>query len=163
VNANNQLQNQLQENPPESPHLRLADPIDPVPIEVRLHRVHVQGSRRKRDLAAVERHEAQQARNRAAAALAQSDSATALAPEVWADALKVLAACIPDATFRIWVEPLNLIGTDGSTVFLSAPLGIAAWCERRYSTLIREALEAQLGREIAVEFIPTGDAGEMAA
>jgi chromosomal replication initiator protein len=49
---------------------------------------------------------------------------------------------VPESTFRIWLEPLRAEGDDGETLFLSAPEGIRAWTERRYSGLIGEALGA---------------------
>jgi chromosomal replication initiator protein len=51
-----------------------------------------------------------------------------------------LRASVPESTFRIWLEPLRAAGSDGETLYLSAPEGIRAWTERRYSSLIGEAL-----------------------
>jgi chromosomal replication initiator protein len=51
-----------------------------------------------------------------------------------------LRASVPESTFRLWLEPLQAIGSDGETLYLSAPEGIRAWAERRYASLIAEAL-----------------------
>jgi chromosomal replication initiator protein len=49
---------------------------------------------------------------------------------------------VPESTYRLWLEPLEAAGVDGETLFLTAPEGIRAWAERRYSDLIAEALAA---------------------
>jgi chromosomal replication initiator protein len=53
-----------------------------------------------------------------------------------------LRSSVPESTYRIWLEPLDAVGVEGETLFLSAPEGIRAWTERRYSNLIAEALAA---------------------
>ncbi|HXV06251.1 MAG TPA: chromosomal replication initiator protein DnaA [Solirubrobacterales bacterium] len=58
----------------------------------------------------------------------------------WADVQRRLRGSVPDATFRLWLEPLRAVGAQGEVLYLSAPAGIRAWVERRYSPLIREAL-----------------------
>jgi len=47
---------------------------------------------------------------------------------------------LPSSTFQLWLEPLKVVGAQADTLYLSAPDGIRAWTERRYSGLIREAL-----------------------
>jgi chromosomal replication initiator protein len=60
---------------------------------------------------------------------------------LWQDVNARLRASLPPSTFDLWLEPLEPTGTQGSTLFLSAPERVRAWTERRYSGLIREALE----------------------
>lgn len=60
-----------------------------------------------------------------------------------------MRASVPESTYRLWLEPLELQGVQGETLFLSAPDGIRAWVERRYSSLIREALEGTALREVS--------------
>jgi chromosomal replication initiator protein len=59
---------------------------------------------------------------------------------LWLATQDRLRASVPESTFRIWLEPLRAIGADGETLYLSAPEGIRAWAERRYASLIAEAL-----------------------
>jgi chromosomal replication initiator protein len=59
---------------------------------------------------------------------------------LWQATQERLRAAVPESTYRLWLEPLKAIGAGGDTLFLSAPEGIRAWTERRYSTLIAEAL-----------------------
>lgn len=59
---------------------------------------------------------------------------------LWEEVQERLRASVPPSTFRLWLEPLRVAGTQGGVLYLSAPGGIRAWVERRYSSLIREAL-----------------------
>lgn len=47
---------------------------------------------------------------------------------------------MPESTYRLWLEPLRVAGADSDTLYLTAPEGVRAWAERRYSALIGEAL-----------------------
>ncbi len=60
---------------------------------------------------------------------------------LWQGVQGRLRVSVPDSTFRLWLEPLRPVGAQGTTLFLSAPEGIRAWVERRYASLIREALD----------------------
>ncbi len=59
---------------------------------------------------------------------------------LWQAAQSRLRASVPESTFRLWLEPLRVLGSDADTLYLTAPEGIRAWAERRYSALIAEAL-----------------------
>jgi chromosomal replication initiator protein len=59
---------------------------------------------------------------------------------LWRQVRKRLQSSVPESTYRLWLEPLEAAGAEGDTLFLSAPEGIRAWSERRYSSLIAEAL-----------------------
>ena len=59
---------------------------------------------------------------------------------LWRATQDRLRASVPESTFRLWLEPLRAVGADGDTLYLTAPEGIRAWAERRYSSLIAEAL-----------------------
>jgi chromosomal replication initiator protein len=59
---------------------------------------------------------------------------------IWREIQERLRESVPDSTFRLWLEPVRAVGTQGRTLYLTAPAGIRAWVERRYSGLIREAL-----------------------
>jgi len=61
---------------------------------------------------------------------------------LWRAIQERLQGSVPESTYRLWLEPLEATGAEGETLFLSAPDGIRAWTERRYSSLIAEALEA---------------------
>lgn len=99
----------------------------------RARRVREEGSRRKRDLAGLQRIEALEASER---------QATATDPRAAAVTQEMLARCalaVPDSTFAIWLAPLRCAGGDGTTLFLASP--DAAWVQRRYLSLIQQALQ----------------------
>jgi len=59
---------------------------------------------------------------------------------LWRAVQERLKGSVPESTYRLWLEPLEAAGAEGQTLFLTAPEGIRAWTERRYSSLIVEAL-----------------------
>ncbi|MBK5218857.1 MAG: chromosomal replication initiator protein DnaA [Thermoleophilia bacterium] len=60
---------------------------------------------------------------------------------LWRATQKRLRASVPESTYRIWFEPLNVAGAAGDTLYLTAPEErVRAWAERRYASLIAEAL-----------------------
>jgi chromosomal replication initiator protein len=59
---------------------------------------------------------------------------------LWRATQERLKASVPESTYRLWLEPLEVVGLEGETLYLTAPEGIRAWTERRYSSLIAEAL-----------------------
>jgi chromosomal replication initiator protein len=80
---------------------------------------------------------------------------------LWRATQDRLRASVPESTYRLWLEPLEPAGSAGDTLYLTAPEGIRAWAERRYSSLIGEAL-ADTSSELArVSFTadPPGEGG----
>jgi chromosomal replication initiator protein len=65
-----------------------------------------------------------------------------------------LRASVPESTFNLWLSPLRVLGARGPTLHLSAPDSIRSWVERRYRTLIGEALEATQAGLSEVSFAP---------
>ncbi len=59
---------------------------------------------------------------------------------LWGEVQARLRASVPESTFRLWLEPIRVLSGRGRTLHLGAPEGIRAWVERRYSSLIRDAL-----------------------
>lgn len=125
----------------------------------RVRRVREEGSRRQRDLAAVGRVEAAEVERAAAeererlAMLGPIESAAMRAE--WDQLLARIFEAVPSSTFKIWFSPLRFAGAVGTTLVLAAPDGIHAWLERRYSSLIREALEGTGYTE--VKFVSAGE------
>jgi chromosomal replication initiator protein len=73
---------------------------------------------------------------------------------LWQDVQRRLRASVPDSTFNLWLRPLQVLGARGSTLHLSAPDSIRSWVERRYATLIGEALEAAGAALSEISFAP---------
>ncbi len=59
---------------------------------------------------------------------------------LWRATQDRLRESVPESTYRLWLEPLRPVGSDADTLYLTAPEGIRAWAERRYASLIGEAL-----------------------
>ena len=146
--ANNHLQFQLQELNPPVPPQAAALMADPVPLEVRRLRVQ-HGSKRKRDLAAVRMAEE-------LALLQEAGDATESAVATWEAVSTLLAAAVPEPTFRLWLQPLTVFAVDGGTLVLSGPQSKVGWVERRYSSLIGEALQAAGSEFTKVRFVSGG-------
>jgi chromosomal replication initiator protein len=84
----------------------------------------------------------------------QDDSDRQQLDSLWQDVQRRLRASVPDSTFNIWLQPLKVLGASGSTLHLSAPDSIRSWVERRYATLIGEALEAAGAALSEISFAP---------
>jgi chromosomal replication initiator protein len=82
---------------------------------------------------------------------------------LWRATLERLQASVPDSTYSLWLEPLEAVGAVGETLFLTAPEGIRAWTERRYSSLIEEALGEVDGGPCRVRFGAPQELGAAAA
>jgi chromosomal replication initiator protein len=61
------------------------------------------------------------------------------------------------------MEPLRPVGAQGNTLYVTAPPGIQVWVERRYSSLIGEALASGDGELDTVSFVGTDEVPEAAA
>jgi chromosomal replication initiator protein len=59
---------------------------------------------------------------------------------LWGEVQHRLRSAVPESTFKIWLEPLRAVGAQGTTLYLAAPDGIRTWVERRYVSLLREAV-----------------------
>ncbi len=70
----------------------------------------------------------------------QDDSSRQELDALWRATRERLRASVPESTFRLWLEPLQAVGVDADTLYLTGPEGIRAWAERRYSSLIGQAL-----------------------
>jgi chromosomal replication initiator protein len=91
------------------------------------------------------------------------DSHTTDIESLWRATQERLAKSVPESTYRLWLAPLEAVGTDDETLYLKAPEGIRAWAERRYSALIAAAL-AEMGTNLqAVSFATPRDQAEVAS
>jgi chromosomal replication initiator protein len=68
------------------------------------------------------------------------DSSSTDLDALWRSTQERLQESVPESTYRLWLEPLELVGADAETIYLKAPEGIRAWAERRYSALICAAV-----------------------
>jgi hypothetical protein len=128
--------------------------MSPITDQERHRRVVEEGSNRKRDLAGSARFLAeQQAAEREE--WQQSAEVAAVHSDLWPTALRRLRASVPDSTFRLWLEPLSAIGANGEELVVEGPQMVCAWTERRYTSLILEALEGT--GFSSLRFMPGGE------
>ena len=91
----------------------------------------------------------------------QNDAARQDLDSLWGEVQGRLRASVPPSTFQLWLEPLQVVGSQAETLLLSAPEGIRAWTERRYAGLIREAL-AGVGSQLRkVSLVAEGGTAEV--
>lgn len=74
------------------------------------------------------------------------------AASAWTQVLQRLRSVVAEPTSALHA-PLAVVGAEGDRLFLAAPKGIRVWVERRYLSLIREALKATDSGYTDVEFI----------
>jgi chromosomal replication initiator protein len=75
------------------------------------------------------------------------DSSPADLDALWRATKERLQESVPESTYRLWLEPLEAVGSDSETLYLKAPEGIRTWAERRYSSLIAAAV-AEMGTNL---------------
>jgi chromosomal replication initiator protein len=62
---------------------------------------------------------------------------------IWEAAREELRGSVPPATFELWIEPLEAIGVQGTSLLLTAPPAIRSWVERRYAGRLSDAVRRQ--------------------
>jgi hypothetical protein len=131
--------------PPQAAVLVQALDLDPVPLAVRRQRV-LDGSKRKRDLAAVRMADE-------LAMLEKAGQGTAEVTATWDSARAAICDSVPESTYRLWIEPLRVAGASDDAILLAADEPrVIAQARRRYSGLIAEALRRVSSFE-RVEFV----------
>jgi hypothetical protein len=78
---------------------------------------------------------------------------TAAASTTWKQAKDRLRASVPESTFQLWLEPLEIAGERDGTLVLLDTRDQGAWTSRRYRGIILEAVKAVTGDYTAVELI----------
>ena len=59
---------------------------------------------------------------------------------LWRATRERLRSSVPESTYLLWLDPLEAVGVEGETLFLTGPESVRAWSERRYTSLIAEAM-----------------------
>jgi chromosomal replication initiator protein len=76
------------------------------------------------------------------------------APEsIWSDVRAELRRQTPDFKFHIWLDPLELAGMEGRTLFVRAPEHIRSWVSERYLGLLRQAAASSFDPDAGVEIV----------
>jgi chromosomal replication initiator protein len=76
--------------------------------------------------------------------------------QIWDDIREELRSETPDFKFEIWLEPLELAGISGKTLFVRAPDHIRTSVSERYLPLLRRAAARRFDRQAVVQVVGTG-------
>jgi chromosomal replication initiator protein len=71
----------------------------------------------------------------------------------WHGVRRELRAEVPDLTFHIWLDPLELAAQRGTRLFVRAPDHIRTWVEDRYLPLLAGAASKVLGHKAELEIV----------
>ncbi len=80
--------------------------------------------------------------------------------DTWNRIREELRREVPDFTFHIWLEPLELAGLEQRTVFVRAPDHIRTWVRDRYLPLVRRAASRGYREDAVVEIVDAGWPGQ---
>jgi chromosomal replication initiator protein len=91
--------------------------------------------------------------------------------QIWDDIRQELRRETPDFKFQIWIEPLELAGVNGKTLYVKAPEHIRTSVADRYLPLLRRAAAQRFDKHAVVQVVgpgwtppsPTEDGGPPAA
>jgi len=72
---------------------------------------------------------------------------------LWRQVRNELAAALPGSTFKLWIDPVRAVSTQGSTLYLSAPDAIRSWVERRYAGHLTSAVRRHASDLRSVAFV----------
>jgi chromosomal replication initiator protein len=73
--------------------------------------------------------------------------------QIWDDIRQELRSETPDFKFQIWIEPLELAGIDGKTLFIRAPEHIRTSVAERYLPLLRRAATRRFDPRAVVQVV----------
>jgi chromosomal replication initiator protein len=76
--------------------------------------------------------------------------------QIWEDIREELREETPDFKFQIWIEPLELAGVDGKTLFVRAPEHIRTSVSERYLPLLRRAATRRFDQRAVVQVVGAG-------
>jgi chromosomal replication initiator protein len=89
-----------------------------------------------------------------------SDQPAADPNELWRRVRSELESSLPESTFDLWLEPLRVVGVQGSTLVLSGPATVGTWVERRYAGALEAALRRQGELVTSVVFVDERGVGD---
>jgi chromosomal replication initiator protein len=76
--------------------------------------------------------------------------------QIWDDIREELRSETPDFKFQIWIEPLELAGISGKTLFVRAPEHIRTSVSERYLPLLRRAAVRRFDPRAVVQVVGAG-------
>ena len=76
--------------------------------------------------------------------------------DIWKRIREELRSEVPDFTFHIWLDPLELAGAEQRTLFVRAPDHIRTWVRDRYLPVVRAAAARGFREDAVVEIVDAG-------
>jgi chromosomal replication initiator protein len=76
--------------------------------------------------------------------------------QIWDEIREELRRETPDFKFHIWIEPLELAGVSGTTLYVRAPEHIRTSVTERYLPLLRRAAARRFDRRAVVQVVGAG-------
>lgn len=73
--------------------------------------------------------------------------------QTWTAVRDELRRAVTDLTFHVWIEPLELVGRQGSRLFVRAPDHVRTLVEERYLPVLRASAKKATGEPATVEVV----------
>ena len=73
--------------------------------------------------------------------------------QIWSQVQGRLAAAVDEATYRVWLEPLQPLSLSAETLTIAAPPQACGWISERFGRLLQTCAGAALGSTVAVALI----------
>jgi chromosomal replication initiator protein len=73
--------------------------------------------------------------------------------QIWSQVQGKLAAAVDDATYRVWLEPLQPLALSAETLTVAAPPQAYGWVSERFGRLLQACATATLGSTVAVAVV----------
>ncbi len=74
--------------------------------------------------------------------------------EVWEKSKEIFKDKVSESSYKVWIEPLRYLDTQGNTIVVSCPNQFfASWVQENYLPLLRDHL-AQSGRTMDIKLVP---------
>ena len=80
--------------------------------------------------------------------------------DIWRRIRDELRGEVPDFTFHIWLDPLELAGVEQRTLFVRAPDHVRTWVRDRYLPVVRAAAARGFREDAVVEIVDGGWPGD---
>ena len=81
---------------------------------------------------------------------------------IWSRVQAQLALVVDESTYRIWLEPLQVLEHDHDTLLVEAPPDACGWIRERFGRAIQASVELVLGPDASVEITGSGEDGARA-
>jgi chromosomal replication initiator protein len=81
---------------------------------------------------------------------------------IWTEIQAELRRAVPEATYDIWLAPLEPLALDDGTLVLAAPAALRTWVTERFARVLEACAAVVVGPAIRVDVVPAGEAARSA-